>query len=87
VCIEKKILIVMMVAVSILSFVFGYEFGKLRDCDISDEDIEKMYSELGRGDLRFLSENMTFKDAIHSFNTWKPWSGVVASAYVGRMCE
>lgn len=87
-CIEKKILIIMMVVLLIISFVIGWNLAERTPyCNINNKDIDYIRGTVGFGDLRFLSENMTIKELNRLYDTYYPLSKYIAVNFMSGVCE
>jgi hypothetical protein len=63
---------------------------KMKDnprCSLNEDKIDEAIESLGRGDFRFLSENMTLGQAYSIYNQWKPMSTYIAEEWLRGLCK
>ncbi len=88
VCTEKKTLIVIVVALLILSFWLGYALAERTPyCHITNKDVDDIWGEVGFGDLRFLSEDMTLKQVKEQYDFYYPISKYITVSFLSGVCK
>ena len=85
---ETKTKIVMIIALLILSFSFGWVIAdRTPYCRISSEDADEIWESIGTRDLRYIHENMTLAQVKELYDRHQPLSKYVMIGFLSGVCK